>query len=253
MLNATLHVTSKAFFEILSINSICFDMSNDLFFDLNENICNFADDTTSFACDENLAKVMQKLEENSEFFYIEWFLVNHMKMNPSKCHLIVSGNRNESVCANIGQERIWEEQNVKLLGVTIDNRLKFENHISTLCLNAGRKLSALTRLFRYTPQNKRRVLIKSFFESQFRYCPLIWMFCIRNSNNKINALHKRALRKIYKDYNSSFENLLTNDNSFSIHHINIQRENKIHNSPKPSTELSKSQTKTQTSRSHSLT
>ena len=38
-----------------------------------------------------------------------------------------------------------------------------------------------------------------------------------------------------------------------LHHINIQSGNKIHNSPKPSAELSKSQTKTQTSRSHSLT
>ena len=48
------------------------------------------------------------------------------------------------------------------------------------------------------------------------------MFCSRSSNNKINKLHERALRIVYDDYNSKFEELLTKDGSFTIHHKNIQ-------------------------------
>ena len=48
------------------------------------------------------------------------------------------------------------------------------------------------------------------------------MFHSRTSNNKINKLHERALRLVYKDYNSSFQELLNRDNSFSIHHRNLQ-------------------------------
>ena len=48
------------------------------------------------------------------------------------------------------------------------------------------------------------------------------MLCSRNSNKKINRLHKKALRLVYDDYSSSFETLLERDSSFTIHHQNIQ-------------------------------
>ena len=51
---------------------------------------------------------------------------------------------------------------------------------------------------------QRRVLMQPFIESQFGYYPLIWMFHGRGVNNKINHLHERSLRIVYKDTNSSF-------------------------------------------------
>ena len=64
--------------------------------------------------------------------------------------------------------------------------------------------------------------MKAFIESQFSYCPLIWMFHSRGVNNKINHLHERSLQIVYKDNISSFEDLLKNDRSFTIHQMNIQ-------------------------------
>ena len=69
---------------------------------------------------------------------------------------------------------------------------------------------------------KRRTLMNSFFLSQYSYCPLIWMFHSRTLNNRINKLHERCLRVVYRDFNSSFEQLLSKDNSFTIHERNIQ-------------------------------
>ena len=48
------------------------------------------------------------------------------------------------------------------------------------------------------------------------------MFCSRSANSKINKLHERSLRIIYDDSNSKFEDFLTTDSSFIIHHQNIQ-------------------------------
>ena len=73
------------------------------------------------------------------------------------------------------------------------------------------------------PFDKKRLVLKSFIESQFSYCPLIWMFCSRTMNNKINYIHERALRLTYDDYNTSFEDLLTRDKTVCIHHRNIQK------------------------------
>ena len=72
-------------------------------------------------------------------------------------------------------------------------------------------------------REKLRILMKAFIDAQFNYCPLIWMFHNRSLNHKINKLHERALRIVYNDYNSSFESLLNEDNSFTIHQRNLQK------------------------------
>ena len=64
--------------------------------------------------------------------------------------------------------------------------------------------------------------MKSFIESQFGYCSLIWMFHGYGLNNKINRFQERPLRIVYKDNNSSLKDLLKKDNSFTVHHRNIQ-------------------------------
>ena len=69
-------------------------------------------------------------------------------------------------------------------------------------------------------KEKLRILAR---ESQFGYCPLIWMFHNRTLNNKINRLHGRTLRLVYNDHDSSFEELLLIDNSLTIHERDIQK------------------------------
>ena len=69
---------------------------------------------------------------------------------------------------------------------------------------------------------KRTALMKAFTESQFNYSPLIWMLHSRVLNDKINSIHERALRTVYSDYNSSFNELLDKDGSFTIHQRNVQ-------------------------------
>ena len=195
---------------------------NDLFFMLNEcDVCNYTDDTTPFVCDESLENVVAKLEHDSEVA-ISWFESNYMKLNTDKCHLLMAGNKYEQMWVQLGEKKIWEHKTVKLLGVIIDSQLKFDSHVLNICGKAGRKLSVLTRMIKYLSFDKKYILMKTFFESQFKYCPLTWMFHSRKLNNKINRLQERALRLVYNDFNSSFRQLLDEDNSFTIHHQNIQ-------------------------------
>ncbi len=62
----------------------------------------------------------------------------------------------------------------------------------------------------------------SFIMSQFSFCPLLLMFCSKELNNKINSIHRRALRSVYLDYTSSFEELLEKDKSVTVHQRNMQ-------------------------------
>ena len=104
-----------------------------------------------------------------------------------------------------------------LLGITIDKDLTFNDHVNSLCKKVCQKLNSLARLAPYMNVEKRRIIMKAFIESQFRYWPLVWMFHSRGINNKINRIHERALRIPYNN-KSSFQDLLDKDNSVTIHH-----------------------------------
>ena len=91
-----------------------------------------------------------------------------------------------------------------------------------LSSKANNKLRALARATLYMSVEKKKILINSFFNAQFNYCPLVWMLHSRRNNNIIRNLHERCLRLVYNDKNSSYEELLTKDGSVSIHHGNIQ-------------------------------
>ena len=96
-----------------------------------------------------------------------------MKLNTDRCHLIVLVYKHEQVWANIGKDLIWERNDVKRLGITIDRDLKFDKHVLKLCSKANQKLSALSRMAKLLSFNKRRTLCKVFVESQFKYCAIV--------------------------------------------------------------------------------
>ena len=143
-----------------------------------------------------------------------------MKVNTGKSHLLLSGNSRATT--TIDNIYIESEDEQVLLGITIDSNLTFENHINSICKKASQKLNALARIAPYMNIQKRRTIMKSFVTSHFSYCPSIWMFHSRRLNNKINSVHERALRMIYQDTTSTFQELLNKDNSVSMYHRNLQ-------------------------------
>ena len=116
---------------------------------------------------------------------------------PKLTDLLVTTNR--AVCVDIEDLVINNSNEEKLLGIKIDTKLSFENHLSSL-KKASQRLPALARVVIYMELSKRKCLIKT---SQFNYCLLIWKF------------HggELALR---------FAKLLEKDNSVTIHQGNLR-------------------------------
>ena len=122
----------------------------------------------------------------------------------------------------IGNFDISNRKSKKLLGVKLDHKLSFHDHISELCKKSSRKIYALSRATSYMNISKRNILLNAFFKSQFTYCPIVWMCHSRANNSKINRLHERCLRIINFDKQISFETLLEKDGSVAIHNQNLQ-------------------------------
>ena len=96
-----------------------------------------------------------------------------MKSNTDKCHLIIINNQDNDI--KIGNDVITSGNSVKLLGVTNDNKLNFNEHVDNICKKTNNKLQALARIAKYLSPDKLRIIMKTFIESQFNF-PLTWMF-----------------------------------------------------------------------------
>ena len=119
---------------------------NDMFyFDLESEICNFADDATIYACDKPIDTVIGKLDDDLQKF-LDWFKENGMCANPVKIQMMFLGLRiNNSLCLQILMGRKQSEQ-VKLLGVQVDNKLHFNVHVEEFYQKINHKLCAFSTI-----------------------------------------------------------------------------------------------------------
>ena len=140
-----------------------------------------------------------------------------MNTNPSKFQFIVLGVKNIAPFRLNVNDKITSCSNeVKLLGITIDNKLKFKKHIKDICKKASYKLHALRRIG-YLTVEKARILSNALIDNQFDYAALIWMFAGETLTNKICEIHRRTLHVVYNEYNKSYEKLLQLSNNVSIY------------------------------------
>ena len=75
--------------------------------------------------------------------------------------------------------------------------------------------------------NMKFILINSFIFCHFNYCPLVWLFCSKDSKQMLEKLSKRALRFALSDYSSSYDELLektlfTTVHIYSIRHLALE-------------------------------
>ena len=75
----------------------------------------------------------------------------------------------------------------------------------------------------YLDQGKKVLLYRSMKKSQFNYCPLVWMFCPKQSNNLINRVHERGLRLTYRNKtNKEFQQILWEKDEPTVHQKILQ-------------------------------
>ena len=180
---------------------------------------NFADDTTDYECGHSFNEVINNIETTTEKVF-EWLSFNNLKANTSNCHLFVF--HYEPASLNVRGSTIENSSCDKLIGIFIVSNFTFEYLINRICRKTSQKLHALSRISKYISGDEKRLLFKLFIVSQSNYCPIVWMCHGRDLNNKINNLHERALRTVYQVKKSSFETLLNDDKSVSIHVKNLQ-------------------------------
>ena len=128
-----------------------------------------------------------------------------MKANPDKFQEIAIGKNTQSknISFNLNGNIIK-----KLLGVTIDYESKFTSRITNICRKASRQLNVLKRMGKYLNRLGKLTIYHTFILSNFNYCPVIWHFCSEANAKKMDKIQERALKFIYNENHSTYEELL---------------------------------------------
>ncbi len=130
-----------------------------------------------------------------------------MQANPVKFQFMHTSKKEdvEFECRNI---KIESEESVKLLGINIDNMLKFTQHVSDIIRKCGFQLNTLQRQSKLLNTKTKLMIIYSFIQANLNYCPLIWINRNRTDMKRFENVQKRALRIVYNDRTSDYSELL---------------------------------------------
>ena len=157
---------------------------NDIFYmNFDCNICNFADETTLFSCRPSIETVITEVE-NTLTTIPTWFDQNGIVANPAKFRMMFRGKKVDTKFhLNVNGNIVIEDEQVRLLGVTIDNNLNFNSHINDICGKVNQKTSALSRLRFHISEKKAKLLLNTVVTSNFQYFPLLWLLCSKAADN----------------------------------------------------------------------
>ena len=115
---------------------------------------------------------------------VQWFNINGIQANPEKFMMLSLVSLNEQ-CIALGQDTaLLSEACVEVLGVMIDEKLNFSEHVSSLCNKVAGQLNALSRISKYIGESSRKITYDSFIVSNFTYCAYVWHFCGKVYNEK---------------------------------------------------------------------
>ena len=178
---------------------------NDIFhFITDSSLYNNADENTeSYVHTDPL--VCKNVFTNDSLTLVKWFSDNQMQANPDKFQGIAIGQKSkkENLTFNLGGDCIINcDEEVKLLGETIDFKLKFDIH------KASKQSGVLKRIGKNLCELGKLNIYHSFILLDFSYCPLTWYFCGEANTKKLEKIQERALRFIYNDYVSNYDTLL---------------------------------------------
>ena len=182
---------------------------NDLFFlPLNSQLVNYADGNHICHESENLEMLQKHLQDDSNKA-VKWFDNNQTTANPDKFQSIVLSRRNvETFDINVDDHTISRDNTLKMLGVTLDDKLNFKAHIRNICQTNSCQINALKRISNFLNKQCRMNVYKSFIKANFNYCPMVWMFCGKTNLNKLEKLQERALAVVYGDNSLDYDDML---------------------------------------------
>ena len=121
----------------------------------------------------NTTEGVKKALSNDFIIIQNWFHENLMVLNAKKCHHMCFRTISENDDFIHDEIKLTNSCEEKILGVIIDNELRFDPNIRSMCRKAAQKLGVLNRISSLLDPEKKRPVFNVVIKSHFNYCPLI--------------------------------------------------------------------------------
>jgi len=159
----------------------------------------FANDTNLFLQDTSLSALESRLNVELEKIST-WFKVNKLSLNLNKTNYILFTKKSKftdnRIHVKIDNVPIRKVKQTKFLGVIINDKLSWEDHIITIKGKISKGLGILTKLRHYLPNHILVNLYYTLIHPYYDYCNIIWATGTSTYLNKLFLLQKRAMRLI---------------------------------------------------------
>ena len=143
-----------------------------------------------------------------------------MKANPEKIQFIILG-KTSSHTLQIDDITIKSASPVVLLGITIDVKLNFKEHVNNIVKNAYYKLYALRRLQKFLTLKSQHFSLFNDRKS-IHLLPIILDVILKNRNERSEKVQYKTLLMVYNNYMATYDDLLALDNKLKIHQRHLQ-------------------------------
>ena len=147
-----------------------------------------------------------------------------MKRRPKRCSLPVNGSRKEWITSScklkLNATELKQVSTQKLLGVTIDQKLSFDDHIDELCNKFCQRIAVLSKIkWLVLPLEQRKAFYNAMIKQTMLYVSNVWSACSIGNLQRVFRLQRRRCARIILDANTqanSYE-LLTRLDWFPLH------------------------------------
>ena len=142
----------------------------------------YADDTTTYATDRDITTLKISLNQDLNIL-VTWFSQNYLIVNSIKTQGIL-----------LGSHKVELANSLKILGVTLDNKLTYCEYKSNMLKKVYAKIGVLRRLKRLMPHNVSLSLYKAYLLPHVEYCSPLLTGINKTLNSKLESANKYALK-----------------------------------------------------------
>ena len=171
--------------------------------------CLFADDTTFLSSGYNIDSLFHSCNEALEKFS-GWCCANRLSVNVTKTNFMLISNRIHPTLPAITFNNISIEcsSSVRFLGVELEEKLKFENHINNIARKISKNTGILSKLAYFVPKSVLVTLYHSLIEPYLNYCPIIFGGAYSSLIRPLEVAQRKSVRIISRANSQAHSNPL---------------------------------------------
>ena len=165
----------------------------------NSSVYHFADDTNLLYSEKN-PKILKNAVNKDLMLLYEWLCANRLSLNVGKTEFMIfrppRKKLNDRIVLTLNRTKLYESNKIKYLGILLDNKLCWKEHIIELSKKLNRSIGMLYKARHFCPTKVLRTLYFSIFYSHLQYGISVWGYATNSYLSKIKKAQKRAVRCI---------------------------------------------------------